>query len=257
VAPHRARRAALSLVVLAAGYAVLSAPALRVLSFQEFLPSYGALLASFRFLARSGTLAQAILASVERVLEGYALGALVGVAAGSAMGSARRCDYVLEPLVQLFRFTPALAWLPLYMIWFGTGQASMVMLIATGVGVVTLTATYHGLRDVPDVYVKAARVLGAGRLLLLRRVVLPAALPQVFDGLRVAVGVAWAIIVAAELIGAPSGLGALLVNAREYLNIPLVVVVIIHIGLLAYLMDLAARAFHRRATSWMRRREAG
>lgn len=252
----RTRRAAVSLLALLIGYGLISAPALRVLGFQEFLPSYRALLGSYRFLVTTGTLWQAILASVERILEGYALGVVVGLVVGAAMGWARRCEYILEPLVQVVRFTPALAWLPLYMIWFGTGQTSMVMLIATGVAVVTLTATYHGVRDVPEVYLKAARVLGAGRFLLLRRVVLPAALPQVFDGLRVAVAVAWAIIVAAELIGAPSGLGALLVNAREYLNIPLVLVVIVHIGILAYLMDLIGRALHRRATAWMRRREA-
>lgn len=252
----RARRAAVSLLALGLGYGLLSAPALRVWRFQAFLPSYGALLASYRFLVTSGALWEALLASVERIVAGYALGAAVGIVVGSAMGGVRRCDAVLEPLVQVVRFTPALAWLPLYMIWFGTGQTSMVMLIATGVSVVTLTATYHGVRDVPEVYLKAGRVLGAGRLCLWRRVVVPAALPQVFDGLRVAIAVAWAIIVAAELIGAPSGLGALLVNAREYLNIPLVLVVIAHIGVLASLMDLLGRWAHRRATGWMRRREA-
>jgi ABC-type nitrate/sulfonate/bicarbonate transport system permease component len=252
----RTRRAAVSLLILVLGYGLLSAPALRVWRFQAFLPSYGALVASYGFLVTSGALWQGVLASLERILMGYALGAVMGIVVGSAMGGIRQCDAILEPLVQVVRFTPALAWLPLYMIWFGTGQTSMIMLIATGVSVVTLTATYHGVRDVPDVYLKAARVLGAGRLFRWRRVVLPAALPQVFDGLRVAIAVAWAIIVAAELIGAPSGLGALLVNAREYLNIPLVLVVIAHIGVLASLMDLLGRRLHRRATAWMRRREA-
>ncbi len=128
------------------------------------------------------------------------------------------------------------------------------MLIATGVAVVTLTASYHGVRDIADVHWKAARILGARGFFLVRRVVLPAALPQVFDGLRVGIGVAWAIIVAAELIGAPAGLGVLLVTAREYLNIPLVLVVVAHIGVLAYLMDRVGMAAHRRATRWMRRR---
>lgn len=156
--------------------------------------------------------------------------------------------------MQVVKFTPALAWLPLYMIWFGTGQTSMVMLIATGVTVVMLTATYHGVRDIADVYHKAARMLGVGPWLLARRVIVPAALPQVFDGLRVAIAVSWAIIVAAELIGAPAGLGYLLVTAREYLNIPLVLVIVCHIGVLAFVMDLVLMVIHRRATRWMKRR---
>jgi len=234
-------------------YGLLSAPSLRFLAMQQFLPSYGAVLASCWHLLETGTLWLGIASSLVRMLQGYALGAGVGVVFGLAMGWSRRCEYLLDPLVQFVKFTPALAWLPLYILWFGTGQASMVMLIATGVAVVTLTSAYHGIRDLPEVYLRAARVLGAGRVLILRRVVLPGAVPHIFDGLRVGIAVSWAIIVAAELIGAPSGLGVLLVSAREYLNVPLVLVVIGHIGLLAFLMDLVGKAVHARATRWMKR----
>lgn len=254
---RRARRGATSFLVLLGLYGLLTSPWLQVLRLQRFLPSYAALLDSWVFLLGTGALLRGMAGSVGRMLEGYLLGALVGIALGAAMGWSRRTDWLLDPLVQLVRFTPALAWLPLYMIWFGTGEASMVALIATGVAVVTLTAAYHALRDVADVYLKAARMLGAGRGLLLRRVILPAALPQIFDGLRVAIGVSWAIIVAAELIGAPSGLGYLLVTAREYLNIPLVLVVMLHIGILALAMDRIGMVAHRRATRWMKRRADG
>ncbi len=253
LASARARRGATSFLVLLVLYGLLTSPWLQLLRLQRFLPSYGALLDSWLFLVGTGALLGGIAGSVERMLEGYLLGALVGVGLGTAMGWSRRTDWLLDPLVQLVRFTPALAWLPLYMIWFGTGQASMVALIATGVAVVTLTAAYHAIRDVGEVYVKAARMLGARRWLLVRRVILPAALPQISDGLRVAIGVSWAIIVAAELIGAPSGLGYLLVTAREYLNIALVLVVILHIGVLALVMDRIGMAAHRRATRWMKR----
>ncbi len=247
----------MSLLVVILAYGALSAPALRLLDVQRYLPSYGALFDSYLLLIKTGALLTGIVSSVERMLEGYALGSIVGIALGSAMGWVRRSDYLLDPLVQVVKFTPALAWLPLYMVWFGTGQTSMVMLIATGVAVVTLTSAYHGTRDIAEVHLRAARVLGATGFLLLRKVILPAALPQIFDGLRVAIGVSWAIIVAAELIGAPSGLGYLLVNAREYLNIPLVLVVIAHIGLLALVMDLMGKAVHARATRWMKRRAWG
>jgi ABC-type nitrate/sulfonate/bicarbonate transport system permease component len=257
LAAPRVRRGAVAILIVAAGYGLLSAPALRVFPFQALLPSYGALAASWLFLLRSGSLLPGMAGSVGRMLEGYLLGAAVGIGLGVTMGWSRRWDAILEPLVQAARFTPALAWLPLYTIWFGTGEASKVMLIATGVAVVTLTAAYHGVRDIAEVHWKAARILGARGLFLVRRVVLPAALPQVFDGLRVGIGVAWAIIVAAELIGAPAGLGVLLVTAREYLNIPLVLVVVAHIGVLASLMDRAGMAAHRRATRWMRRHRPG
>ncbi len=254
IASPRVRRSAISLLVGLVAYGVLSSPSLRILKAQQFLPSYQALFESYRFLLTTGALIHGIAESVARMLEGYGLGAFVGGAIGAAMGASRRCEYLLDPLVQVVKFTPALAWLPLYMIWFGTGQASMVMLIATGVAVVTLTAAYHGVRDITDVYLKAARMLGVRPWLLVRRVIVPAALPQVFDGLRVAIGVSWAIIVAAELIGAPAGLGYLLVTAREYLNIPLVLVVVFHIGVLAFVMDLILLVIHRRVTRWMKRR---
>lgn len=249
----RARRGLLGLLAVAALYGLLSSPSLRFLPVQQFFPSYGSLLASYVHLIKTGSLLQGIASSLERMLQGYALGASVGIVVGLAMGWARRCEYLLDPLVQFVKFTPALAWLPLYILWFGMGQASMVMLIATGVAVVTLTSAYHGVRDIPQVHLRAARMLGAGRGLILRRVVLPAALPHCFDGLRVAIAVSWAIIVAAELIGAPSGLGILLVSAREYLNVALVLVVIAHIGLLAFVMDLLGKAVHARATHWMKR----
>lgn len=250
----RVRRGAVSVILVLVAYGVVSSPMLRIVRAQQFLPSYEALGRSYWFLLTTGTLARGMVESVLRMMEGYAVGAAVGIAAGAVMGAHRVGEYVLDPLVQIVKFTPALAWLPLYMIWFGTGQTSMVMLIATGVAVVMLTATYHGVRDVGDVHLRAARMLGAAAFLLFRRVVVPAALPQIFDGLRVAIAVAWAIIVAAELIGAPAGLGYLLVTAREYLNIPLILVVVAHIGLVAFLMDVVLMKMRTRMTRWMRRR---
>ena len=250
----RVRRGAVSVILVLVAYGLVSSPLLRVVRAQQFLPSYEALGRSYWFLLTTGTLARGMVESVLRMMEGYAAGAAVGIAAGAVMGAHRVGEYVLDPLVQIVKFTPALAWLPLYMIWFGTGQVSMVMLIATGVAVVMLTATYHGVSDVGDVHLRAARMLGAPAFLLFRRVVVPAALLQIFDGLRVAIAVAWAIIVAAELVGAPAGLGYLLVTAREYLNIPLVLVVVAHIGLVAFLMDVVLMKMRTRTTRWMRRR---
>ena len=116
-----------------------------------------------------------------------------------------------------FRYTPALALLPLYVVWFGYGEASKILLIATNVAVITLLGAHQGVRGVPRVYLDAASSLGAGRWLRFRKIVLPAAFPAIFASVRIAVGLAWVTIVVAELIDArmPS-LGYLLATPRLY-----------------------------------------
>jgi ABC-type nitrate/sulfonate/bicarbonate transport system permease component len=187
----------------------------------ELLPPYRSLAEELVFLVRSGILQGSVAISTGRVLQGLALGAAVGMPLGLAMARVARLEYLMDPWVTLFRFTPALALLPLYVLWFGFGEASKVLLIATGVAVVTLLGAYQGARDVPRVYLEAAVSLGASRWMVLRRVILPAALPQILSAIRIAVGLAWVTIVVAELIDArmPS-LGYLLALAGAYPRVP-------------------------------------
>src|SRR3990172_5094524 len=187
----------------------------------ELLPPYRSLLEEAVFLIQSGILPRSVLVSTARVLEGLALGAAGGAPLGLSMARAARLESLLAPWVTFLRFPPALAVLPLYALWFGLGKLSKILLIATAVAVVTLLGAYQGARDVPRVYLEAARSLGASKGLILRKIVWPAALPQIFASLRIALGLAWVTVVVAELIKAtmPS-LGYLLALAGAYPRVP-------------------------------------
>ncbi len=220
----------------------------------ELLPPYRSLLEEVTFLVQSGILASSVAVSTGRVLAGVVLGSLVGILLGLATGTATRLEHLADPWVTFFKFTPALALLPLYVLWFGFGDVARVLLIATSVAVVTLLGAHHGVRSVPRVYRDAAASLGAGRWLVLRKVVLPAAFPHIFSSVRVAVGLAWVTIVVAELINPrmPS-LGYLLALAGAYPRVAQMVVGIGTIGLVVLAFDMLALLLHARVTRWMGR----
>lgn len=261
----RARRALVALGALALAYGIAAelgrawlphrvwmAP--HYIEDVELLPPYRSLAEEGVFLVQSGILASSVAVSAGRVLAGVVLGSVVGILLGLATGSAARVEYLADPWVTFFRFTPALALLPLYVLWFGYGEASKVLLIATSVAVVTLLGAHHGVRSVPRVYREAAASLGARRWLVLRKVVLPVAFPHVFASVRIAVGLAWVTIVVAELIDPkmPS-LGYLLTLAGAYPRVPTMVIGIGTIGLAVLAFDTLALLLHARATRWMRR----
>ena len=220
----------------------------------QLLPPYPSLAEETTFLLESGILTSSIAVSAGRVLLGFLLGGAFGILLGIATGRATRAEYLADPWVTFFRFTPALALLPLFVLWFGYGEGSKVLLIATSVAVVTILGAHQGVRSVPRVYLDAAAALGASPGLAFRKIVLPAALPHIFASLRIGLGLAWVTIVVAELIDArmPS-LGYLLTLAGAYPRVPTMVVGIATIGALVLAFDLLALWVHARATRWMRR----
>ena len=263
----RIRRAILALITLAVLYGVAAEVGHRWLPHRiwmgvhyiddvELLPRYRSLVEEMVFLLQSGILPSSIAVSTGRILVGFLLGASAGIFLGLATGRSRRAEYLADPWVTFLRFTPALALLPLYVVWFGYGETSKVLLIATNVGVVTLLGAHQGVRGVPRVYLDAAVALGAGPKLVFQKIVLPAAFPQIFSSLRIALGLAWVTIVVAELIDAkmPS-LGYLLTLAGAYPRVPTMVIGIATIGSLVLAFDLLALFVHSRATGWMKRAE--
>jgi NitT/TauT family transport system permease protein len=220
----------------------------------ELLPPYPSLAEEASFLIQSGILVSSVLVSAGRVLVGFLLGSVAGILFGLATGRSARVEYLADPWVSFFRFTPALALLPLYVLWFGFGETSKVLLIATSVAVVTLLGTHQAVHSVPRVYLDAASSLGASTRLVLRKIILPVAFPQIFASVRIALGLAWVTIVVAELIDArmPS-LGYLLTLAGAYPRVPTMVIGIGAIGLLVLSFDLLALLLHARTTRWMRR----
>jgi ABC-type nitrate/sulfonate/bicarbonate transport system permease component len=264
--PMNLKRAALAFAVLAILYGVAAQIGAQYLPHRvwwiahhvddvELLPTYGSLADETAFLIRSGVLPRGVVVSTGRVLAGLLLGVVIGVAAGLSMAWARHVDDVLSPWVTLVRYTPALALLPLYVLWFGLGETSKVLLVATAVSPVMLLGAYQGVRAIPHVYLDAATLLGASGGVILRRVVLPGALPTIVASFRIALGLAWVTIVAAELV-APTipSLGYLLAVAAAFPRVPTIVVGIATIGGLVLLSDAVTLSVYRVATQWMPRR---
>lgn len=220
----------------------------------KLLPTFSELGEEGAFLLESGILPDSVVASTRRVILGLLVGAIAGILLGLATGWAARLEYLADPWVTFFRFTPALALLPLFVVWFGYGETSKVLLIASSVAAITLLGAHQGVRGVPRVYLDAAAALGAGPALRFRKIVLPLAFASIFASVRVAVGLAWVTIVVAELIDArmPS-LGYLLALSGAYPRVPTMMIAIATIGALVLLFDGVALLLHARATRWMRR----
>jgi ABC-type nitrate/sulfonate/bicarbonate transport system permease component len=220
----------------------------------QLLPTWRSLIEEGTFLIQSNILVDSVLVSTRRVVLGLLLGSIAGILLGLLTGAASRLEALADPWVTFFRFTPALALLPLYVIWFGYGESSKVLLIATNVAVITLLGAHQGVRGVPRVYLDAAAALGADRWLQFRKVILPAAFPAILTSIRVATGLAWVTIVVAELINAqmPS-LGYLLALAGAYPRVPNMMIGLATVGALVLVFDLLALLLHAWGTRWMER----
>ncbi|MDP6868752.1 MAG: ABC transporter permease [Acidimicrobiales bacterium] len=189
-------------------------------------------------------------ASLWRVLKGLVYGVVVGVPVGFAMGLSNRLRGIFDPIVELLRPVPPLALLPLFIVWFGIGEGSKVNLLFFAAVWIMVIAARAGVLGVRGSKVHAAYSLGANRWQILRYVILPNALPDIFTGMRVALGVCWGTLVAAELTGTTTGLGAMIFAASKFFRMDIVVVSIITIGVIGVAMDLIMRFLERRLIPW-------
>lgn len=177
---------------------------------------------------------------------------LTAIPLGIAMGWWRRVNDQLDPIVEILRPIPPLAWIPLSILWFGVGDLQNQFIIFLGIFFPILLNTITGVKGVEPNLVRAARCLGADESAILWRVVLRAALPQIVTGVRIGLGVGWMALVAAELVGANSGLGFMINDARTLLRTDIVIVGMIAIGLVGLALDLMIRELSRRALPWSR-----
>jgi ABC-type nitrate/sulfonate/bicarbonate transport system permease component len=191
------------------------------------------------------TLWQHAMVSGARILAGWGAGVAIGVAIGGLMVSVRFLRHVLDPLIEITRPLPPLAFIPLFIVWFGIGETPKFILIVIGVVPVMIIATVSALDAVPPELVQASRSLGASSLWALVTVRLRSALPSIITGMRLAMGGAWTSIVAVELIAATSGLGYLINNAGVNLQTPLVLSGIVTISILGIVFDTLLRLFQR------------
>ena len=202
-------------------------------------------------LSVSGELPRHLRDSLRREFTAFAW-ALGAIPLGVAMGWWKRIHDQLDPLIEMLRPIPPLAWIPLSILWFGVGDTQNQFIIFLGIFFPILLNTIAGVRSVEPNLVRAARCLGGGEGAVLRRVVLRAAVPQIVTGVRVGLGFGWMALVAAELVGANSGLGFLINDARTLLRTDIVIVGMITIGLVGLALDLLIREFTRRAMPWSR-----
>lgn len=189
-------------------------------------------------------------ASTARVAAGFATGALLALALGAAVGLSPRIERLLDPTLQALRAIPSLAWVPLLLLWLGIDEAPKLTLIAIGAFFPVYMGVVSGFRDVDRKLVEVASMAGLGPLALVRRVLLPAALPSVWTGLRNGLGLAWMFMVAAELIAASRGVGYLLTDGRETGRADIVLTAIVLLALLGQASDGAMRWAGQRLLRW-------
>jgi NitT/TauT family transport system permease protein len=194
-------------------------------------------------LVRHGLLLKYITASLFRVTWGFIAAAVLAIPLGLTIGWYRRAEMAFNPLIQIFRPISPLAWIPIAILWFGVGDVSAIFLIFLSCFFPLLLTAINAVQRIPSVYVNAGRNFGLNPAHLVFRVLYPAVLPQLITGLRITLGVAWIVVVAAEMIAVNSGLGFLIVDARNAGNrYDLVVAGMVIIGMIGLLLDLGMRS---------------
>ncbi|OLC13249.1 MAG: ABC transporter permease [Candidatus Rokubacteria bacterium 13_1_40CM_69_27] len=198
----------------------------------------------------SGTWLANVLYSSRRVLQGFLIAAGVGIPLGLFIGWNRLVANVVDPSIQLLRPVPITAWLPFSIAVFGIYDAGALFLIALGAFYPIVVNTTHGVRDTNLLLLRAARMLGAGPATILGKVVFPSALPSIFTGLRLGVGVAWTAVIVAEMIAVKSGLGYVLWDAYYVGRMDICVATMFSVGLLGFLSDRIILVASRLVLRW-------
>lgn len=198
----------------------------------------------------SGTLLKHVIASSSRVYGGFFLAAIVALPLGLLIGRISVVRQMFDPMLQVLRPIPVTAWLPLAMIIFGLGSTSAIFLVFLGAFYPILINTIFGVRAVEPRLFEAASMLGCSPGAQLTKVVLPAALPAIFTGIRLGLGFAWMIIVIGEMTGVPTGLGAIIMEARQLSRTEIVICGMISIGVVGFISDRIVLLIGRKLLSW-------
>lgn len=216
------------------------------------LPDPGAVALAAYNVALEGELLGEAFVSIARLLLALAIAAAIAAPLGLAMGLSRRLEAYVDPVVEILRPISGIAWIPLALFIFGVGQALPVFIMAYTATFPILLGAVAGVKGVDPRLMRAARTMGLGRGAIVRRVLLPAALPSLLVSLRLGVASAWTAVIAAELVGAPNGLGYAISWYRELLVTPKMMAFIAMVGVGGYLCDLALRRVSRALTPWAR-----
>ena len=212
----------------------------------HILPGPLAVAAGIAELAQRGLLLKYVVASLFRVTWGYIAAAALGIPLGLAIGWHKRAEMALNPFIEILRPISPLAWIPISILWFGVGDMAAIFLIFLASFLPMIVTAINAVSTIPQVYVNAGRNFGLSQNQLVYRVLYAAAAPQLIIGLRITLGVAWLVVVAAEMIAVNSGLGFLIVDARNAGNrYDLVVAGMVMIGLIGLMLDTALRSIEK------------
>lgn len=198
----------------------------------------------------NGQLPAYTLVSAKRALIGFFIGGGIGFVLGLCTGLSKYCNLLLDTTVQMLRNIPVLAMLPLIIIWCGIGEQTKVVMVALGVFFPIYLNTYHGIRTIDPGLVEMGGVYGLKGLSLFTEVIFPGALPSILVGVRFSLGIMWLILIAAETVATDTGIGYMAMNARELMQMDVVVLSIIIYALLGKLSDLVAQLLERGLLRW-------
>ncbi|MFF0093459.1 ABC transporter permease [Streptomyces canus] len=201
-------------------------------------------------LISDGSLTSAMTTSLQRVAGGLLLGALIGTGLALVSGLFRIGEDIVDAPVQMLRTVPFVGLIPLFIIWFGIGEAPKIAIITLGVTFPLYLNVYAGIRGVDSQLIEAGESLGLSRWGLVRHVILPGALPGAMTGLRYSLGISWLALVFAEQVNADSGIGFLMVQARDFLRTDVIVVCLIVYAFLGLLADFIVRSLERLLLQW-------
>ena len=191
--------------------------------------------------------------STQRVFIGVSLGILLAVPVGFCLGWYKGLRSFIDPVINFFRALPPIALIPLVIVYFGIGEVAKTVILFYASFFAGVIVMYEGIAQISPIFIRVARTLGANDAEIFAKVIVPLTIPHILTAIRVALGVAWATLVASELIAAQQGLGALIQNASAFFQLDIIYVGIICIGFIALLMDLALRLLSRRLVAWQDR----
>jgi NitT/TauT family transport system permease protein len=210
------------------------------------LPTPLAVASGLLELAARGLMLKYIVASLFRVTWGFVGASLLAIPIGLAIGWYRRAELSINPFIQILRPISPLAWIPIAILWFGVGDVAAIFLIFLASFLPMTVTAMNAVANIPEVYVNAGRNFGLSHPQVVYRVLYPAVMPQLIIGLRITLGIAWLVVVAAEMIAVNSGLGFLIVDARNAGNrYDLVVAGMVMIGVIGLLLDIGIRSLER------------
>lgn len=216
----------------------------------RILPAPSAVLSAFWSLSVSGELWHHVKISAGRALLGLLVGGGLGLLLGLLNGSSKIASTLLDTTLQMIRNIPALALIPLVILWFGIDESAKLFLVAIGVFFPIYINTYHGIRSVDPQLIEMGKSYGLTRWQLYKDIILPGAMPSILVGLRFALGLVWVLLIVAETISAQAGIGYMTMNAREFLQTDVVLVGILLYALLGKLADVFAHYLERYLLRW-------